>query len=358
MTIKNDKQQGTPFVDFTDTKSNIEAIQNIRIGAHAVATDNPTAPFGVYTGAGWHWYATGSVGGASLAFQDEGVPLGTPGTVNFVGNNVSVTLSGTVANVFVTGSSGSGGGMYTSIVSLPLTTGSYTATESTFYIVDISGLTGNKDFNLPTPSSSGKFVGIRLSVGDATYELSLKINGVTLTKIFITGEVIEFVSKGTGAGDWEVYRDGRIPEHGIIEKHAAQSIASGLGGTRIQMDYTVKDVGNVVDLSSGTWGIRTRRDNTHEIIGVVIFTNSFNDQNNVQSIIDINSTLDTYQITYISSSVANSPGMARVLYERYLVDGDLVTLKGFHNRGVNVNTSTTGTVGTPQLSVKELLNPI
>ena len=47
-----------------------------------------------------------SGGGASLAFQDEGVPLGTPGTVNFVGGNVSVTISGTVARVFVTGSSG------------------------------------------------------------------------------------------------------------------------------------------------------------------------------------------------------------------------------------------------------------
>lgn len=52
---------------------------------------------------------TGSAGGGvSLAFQDEGVPLGTPGTVNFVGDNVSVTVSGTVARVYVTGSSGGG----------------------------------------------------------------------------------------------------------------------------------------------------------------------------------------------------------------------------------------------------------
>ncbi len=54
------------------------------------------------------WISTsqsGTGGGASLAFQDEGIPLGTPGTVNFVGGNVSVTISGTVARVFVTGSS-------------------------------------------------------------------------------------------------------------------------------------------------------------------------------------------------------------------------------------------------------------
>lgn len=56
------------------------------------------------------WISTSQSGtggsGASLAFQDEGVPLGIPGTVNFVGENVSVTLSGTVARVYVTGSSG------------------------------------------------------------------------------------------------------------------------------------------------------------------------------------------------------------------------------------------------------------
>lgn len=64
--IKNDKQQGTPFVDYTDTKANIESLPNMRFGAHAVATDNPTAPFGLYTGAGgWLWYSTGSVGGGS-----------------------------------------------------------------------------------------------------------------------------------------------------------------------------------------------------------------------------------------------------------------------------------------------------
>lgn len=53
--ISNDKQMGTPFVDYTDTKANIEAIPSPRFGAHAVATDNPTAPFGVYIGIGWLW---------------------------------------------------------------------------------------------------------------------------------------------------------------------------------------------------------------------------------------------------------------------------------------------------------------
>lgn len=50
-----------------------------------------------------------NVYGATIAVQDEGVPLGTPGTLNFVGDNVSVTVSGTVARVFITGTASAGG---------------------------------------------------------------------------------------------------------------------------------------------------------------------------------------------------------------------------------------------------------
>jgi hypothetical protein len=49
---------------------------------------------------------TGSTGGTSLNIQDEGVPLGTATILNFVGTPVSVTVSGTVANIFITGSTG------------------------------------------------------------------------------------------------------------------------------------------------------------------------------------------------------------------------------------------------------------
>lgn len=59
-------------------------------------------------------YYGGSGGGAStgssfsgIPVQDEGVPIGTGTVFNFVGNNVDVSVSGTVIRVFVTGSAGS-----------------------------------------------------------------------------------------------------------------------------------------------------------------------------------------------------------------------------------------------------------
>jgi hypothetical protein len=60
-----------------------------------------------------HATPTGSSGGAGgttiglgVMAQDEGVPLGTGTTLNFVGNNVSATISGSVVRVYVTGSAG------------------------------------------------------------------------------------------------------------------------------------------------------------------------------------------------------------------------------------------------------------
>lgn len=84
-------------------KASIEAMTGLLDGTIAYATD--TNEFGTYSlnTNTWTW-----VGASALLYvQDEGVPVGTPSTLNFVGNNVSVSISGTVARVFVTGSSDS-----------------------------------------------------------------------------------------------------------------------------------------------------------------------------------------------------------------------------------------------------------
>ncbi len=83
-------------------KAVITAMTGLLDGTIAYATD--TNEFGTYSldTNTWTW-----VGASALLYvQDEGVPIGTPSTLNFVGNNVDVSISGTVARVFVTGSSG------------------------------------------------------------------------------------------------------------------------------------------------------------------------------------------------------------------------------------------------------------
>lgn len=55
-----------------------------------------------------HPISTGSSSGGALEIQDEGISQGNATVLNFVGANVQATVSGGVARIFITGSSGSG----------------------------------------------------------------------------------------------------------------------------------------------------------------------------------------------------------------------------------------------------------
>jgi len=121
------------------------------------------------------------------------------------------------------------------ISSASVTTSNVTGVEGTLHNLDVSGMTANRDFNLPTPAAAGRRVGVRLSVGDATYALLLKINGSEWSRIFITGEIVIFYSTGTGAGDWAIEQDGRFPCVGMIKNTGAQArVASEFCFTRAE----------------------------------------------------------------------------------------------------------------------------
>jgi hypothetical protein len=70
---KNDTQLGTPAVQYTDTKANIEALTGIAEGAIAYATDSNE--LGSYDGAAWTWGGggggTGDVVGPASAVNND-----------------------------------------------------------------------------------------------------------------------------------------------------------------------------------------------------------------------------------------------------------------------------------------------
>lgn len=69
---RNDIQTGSPFVDYKDTKANIEAIASPVLGMRATQTDAPYEQ-AYYNGSAWIW----SIDSSSLAittillFDDE-----------------------------------------------------------------------------------------------------------------------------------------------------------------------------------------------------------------------------------------------------------------------------------------------
>lgn len=88
---------------FRDTKNNIlvttGTLDEVRF---AFATD--TGEWGIYFNNGWKWL---NISGTPIFVQDEGTPVGTPQVFNFVGPNVTASISGSVVQVFITGSSSS-----------------------------------------------------------------------------------------------------------------------------------------------------------------------------------------------------------------------------------------------------------
>lgn len=151
------------------------------------------------------------------------------------------------------------------ISSASVTTGNVTGVEGTLHNLDVSGMTANRDFNLPTPSAAGKRVGVRLSVGDATYALLLKINAVEWSRIFITGEIVIFVSTGTGAADWVIEQDGRIPCVAKIKNTAGGQTINNTTATVVTLDET--DYDNASLANTGNNRIDLRRTNKYLIFG-------------------------------------------------------------------------------------------
>jgi hypothetical protein len=103
----NDRQVGTPFVEYSNTKSAIEALSGISVGATAFATD--TNQYGYRGNAGWQWInPTGTTsGGGGHTIQRNGTPLTDRASLNFVGpgyivyddsGNDATIVSGTVYN--------------------------------------------------------------------------------------------------------------------------------------------------------------------------------------------------------------------------------------------------------------------
>jgi hypothetical protein len=56
----------------------------------------------------WHSISA-TIPDSTVLIEDEGAPQGSADTLNFVGDNVEVTVAGDVARIYVTGSSGGGG---------------------------------------------------------------------------------------------------------------------------------------------------------------------------------------------------------------------------------------------------------
>jgi hypothetical protein len=182
------------------------------------------------------------------------LPAGTNGYI-LSANSTAATGLEWVAN------SGSGGLTSTSIAP---STAAVTAVVGMRYFADVSGLTADRNFVLPT-CSAGDEIEIKITTGDDTYEfIVIGDTGVSIeggstatewSRLFISGETVHFVA--SAADTWRVTYDGRIPCEGSMALTADEpSTNSGSTDTLPTWDTAVINQGDVCDTTNYRFNVR------------------------------------------------------------------------------------------------------
>jgi len=151
----------------------------------------------------------------------------------------------------------------TTNTSISPTTSNVTAVVWNRYFADISGLTANRNFVLPT-CAVGDEIELKITTGDDTYALIvIGDTGVTIeggssatewSRLFISGEMVRFVASATNT--WRVVYDGR--KRSIGRMKLSSNITTNTAGAETTPDWGAADlnVGDICDLTNDRFNIR------------------------------------------------------------------------------------------------------
>jgi len=168
------------------------------------------------------------------------------------------------------------------------TTGNVTGVAGTLHILDLSGITADRNFVLPDSVAVGTRIGVSVSVAAPTstaYELNIVtaatgslINGVNRgdgtfwSQLFIANEYVEFLCvKNGGAGDtdWIVTIDGRIPCCALMRLNADEGSKAAATFNKVGLDVADKNIGGIASTSAERVNIRRAGNYAVDIVGSV-----------------------------------------------------------------------------------------
>lgn len=146
------------------------------------------------------------------------------------------------------------------------TTSDITGAVNTHYILNLSGLTADRNLTLPTATAGDK-IRVTVTTGDADYELILKgaatvtINGGSAatewSRVFIDNESVLF--EATSSTNWQVVHDGRIMSSGTMTLSADITTNTATIEKQITFDTEAQNTGDWID-NSVNYGFVARRD--------------------------------------------------------------------------------------------------
>jgi hypothetical protein len=230
------------------------------------------------------------------------------------GSAVSFT-SAAIVSVIATAASGNNWGL--NEIDAAVTGSPVTGVVGTMHILDLAGLTADRDFVLPATCAVGDRIGVMVEVGDADHELLLKpdgadtINGGSAgaewSRVFITGEVVIFRCV-TANSAWIVEYDGRIPQRCVLR--LSTSVTTNTANTILLPTNTggawTADV-NVGDIGTTTNGrITVRRANDYSVQASAISNAGITDQNHYGCGVFKNTESDTNSLVNIGRFFASA----------------------------------------------------
>lgn len=239
---------------------------------------------------------------------------------------------------------GAGGSLTNSASSV--TTANVTGVAGTRHILDVSGMTANRNFVLPA-GVAGQEIEVNISVGDDTYALILigdtgiSINGGSAatewSRLFITNETVRFVA--TSSSNWNVINDGRIPCIAVLERQAAQSIANTTA-TKIAFDAAPTNRGNMGDITTND-RVNIRRSNFYVVSGFVSIGSVLDNQEFLEAELYKNGSLFKFKRDYVATASSNLFASPEAVARGTYSVGDYFELYIYHNEGASQNTDTT-----------------
>jgi hypothetical protein len=237
--------------------------------------------------------ALGAAGGGSVAtdaiWDAKGDLAGGTGANTAakltVGTNGHVLTADSAETTGMKWAAAAGGSSLTNSSITPTTT-NVTAAVGTRYFADVSGLTADRNFVLPT-CSAGNEIELHITVGDDAFELILigdtgvSINGGSTatewSRVFIAGESVRLVASGADA--WRVIYDGRKPCIGKMTRTGSSSSTTHSAGADVQPDWNTAEIniGSICDTTNDYFIIR--RAGTYTTTGEYAPAASISDQN-------------------------------------------------------------------------------
>ncbi|MBN8654383.1 MAG: hypothetical protein J0M11_01510 [Anaerolineae bacterium] len=239
---------------------------------------------------------------------------------------------------------GAVGGLTNSASSV--TTSNVTGVAGRRHILDVSGMTANRNFVLPA-GVAGQEIEVNISVGDDTYALILigdtgiSINGGSAatewSRLFITNETVRFVA--TSSSNWNVINDGRIPCIAVLERQAAQSIANTTA-TKIAFDAAPTNRGNMGDIATND-RVNIRRSNFYVVSGFASIGSVLDNQEFLEAELYKNGSLFKFKRDYVATASSNLFASPEAIARGTYSAGDYFELYIYHNEGASQNTDTT-----------------